>query len=84
LNGAICRLFNARSLFYSAAWHPPMAAHREMTPTLLVVDDEKTTREGLRAALGHTAGTNLVANGSFEQSQSKAGVPDESPVSRSR
>jgi len=29
------------------------------------------------AALGHAAGTNLVANGSFEQSQSKAGVPDD-------
>jgi two-component system, NtrC family, response regulator AtoC len=28
-----------------------MAADREMTPTLLIVDDEKTTREGLRAAL---------------------------------
>jgi DNA-binding NtrC family response regulator len=28
-----------------------MAANREMTPTLLIVDDEKTTREGLRAAL---------------------------------
>src|ERR1035437_8075366 len=29
------------------------------------------------AALGHAAGINLVADGSFEQSQSKAGVPDE-------
>ena len=28
-----------------------MAADRDMTPTLLIVDDEKTTREGLRAAL---------------------------------
>ena len=29
------------------------------------------------AALGHAAGTNLVANGSFELSQRKAGVPDD-------
>src|ERR1039458_5720483 len=29
------------------------------------------------AALGHAAETNLVANGSFEQSQRKAGVPDD-------
>jgi len=29
------------------------------------------------ATLGHAAETNLVANGSFEQSQSKAGVPDD-------
>jgi hypothetical protein len=60
-----------------------MAANQEITPTLRIVDDEKTTREGLRAALGHAAGTKLVADGSFDQSQSKAGVPDESPVSRS-
>ena len=29
------------------------------------------------AALGHAAGTNLVANGSFEQSQRQAGAPDD-------
>ena len=29
------------------------------------------------ATLGHAAETNLVANGSFEQSQTKAGVPDD-------
>ena len=29
------------------------------------------------ATFGHAAETNLVANGSFEQSQSKAGVPDD-------
>jgi DNA-binding NtrC family response regulator len=30
-----------------------LADDRDMTPTLLIVDDEKTTREGLRAALEH-------------------------------
>ena len=29
------------------------------------------------AALGHAAQTNLVANGSFEQDQTKPGVPDD-------
>ena len=51
LNGAICRLFNPRGLLYPARRHLPLAADRDMTPTLLIVDDEKTTREGLRAAL---------------------------------
>jgi two-component system, NtrC family, response regulator AtoC len=30
-----------------------LASRPDMTPTLLIVDDEKTTREGLRAALEH-------------------------------
>ena len=51
LNGAICRLFNPCGLPYPARRHLPLAADRDMTPTLLIVDDEKTTREGLRAAL---------------------------------
>jgi len=34
-------------------WQGPPATTLDMTPTLLIVDDEKTTREGLRAALEH-------------------------------
>jgi two-component system response regulator AtoC len=44
-------LFNPQTLLYPARWHLPLAPDRDMTPTLLIVDDEKTTREGLRAAL---------------------------------
>ena len=44
-------MFNPRTLVYSALWLWQLAANRDMTPTLLIVDDEKTTREGLRAAL---------------------------------
>ena len=51
LNGAICRLFNPCGLPYSIWRLLPLTADRDMTPTLLIVDDEKTTREGLRAAL---------------------------------
>jgi DNA-binding NtrC family response regulator len=44
-------LFNPRALFYAAGCLRLFVADQDMTPTLLIVDDEKTTREGLRAAL---------------------------------
>jgi len=43
----------ARELFYAGAHQWLFAATWDMTPTLLIVDDEKTTRDGLRAALEH-------------------------------
>ena len=51
MTGANCRLFIPGGLPYAAQRHLPLAADRDMTPTLLIVDDEKPTREGLRAAL---------------------------------
>ncbi len=48
---AFCGLFRGRALGYAARWLCRVAANWDMTPTLLIVDDEKTTREGLRAAL---------------------------------
>jgi two-component system, NtrC family, response regulator AtoC len=44
-------LFKVFGLIILRAWNLRPATGSLMTPTLLIVDDEKTTREGLRAAL---------------------------------
>jgi two-component system, NtrC family, response regulator AtoC len=44
-------LFNSGVVRYLAPRRLAQSAGQEMTPTLLIVDDEKTQREGLRAAL---------------------------------
>ena len=51
LKGSICRLFIPRGLPYAGWRRLPRIADRDVNPTLLIVDDEKPTREGLRAAL---------------------------------